>query len=436
MQQNTTVKVLRKTQSVCPVCLEVISASIIEKNGSIYMEKSCLVHGKFLIVISRNAGNYKELNEFYSYFMPKAIQQEEYYLCATTQCNAGCPICYLRQCRYSTSGLSLNQVSKFSNIKNIKRLTFSHGEATTNGNLVEMIKILKRAHKIINIHTNGIKTSDFQYALELKAAGLNHVSIQFDGFNEKTYKELRGSELLKTKLQALNNFKKLKIPVTLNVTIAKGINEDEIGRIFDYAVSERFIKDISFITYSNYEPKQDSMNKYIMPEELLKYIERHSKSIISQQEIILFQKLFYAYMSVFRKRKCFNYYHFLIVRTSKSYLPVSEFINLERVVSKLDYIKNKKKKLTLSTFLIILFCSLKIKSLSLFPLGVSIFFRGGYPMKPSIFLAITFATICDPYKYDSQIANNCGQGIITNENIYESYGTFLTEEIRKYRQNQ
>lgn len=435
IQEDLKVKILRKTNSVCPICLDTIAAYIVEKDGSIYMEKTCAIHGRFTILISRYPKDYKELNDFYFYFIPNAIKPEEYYLCATTQCNNNCPICYLKQCPNLVTGTSLDQVKRFSNIKDIKRFTFSHGEATICKNIFEMIEVLKRAHKIVNIHTNGVKIADFQYALALKRAGISQVSIQFDGFDEEVYTELRGKQLLDIKLKALNNLKKLSIPVTLNVTVAKGINEDEIGRIFDYAVNERFIKDISFITYCNYESKQDSMDKYIMPDQLPAYIEKHSKRRILEQDIILFQKLFYAYMNVFRKRKCFNYYHFLIVRTFKSYLPISEFINLHKVASTLDYIKNKKRKLTLLIFLRILLSSLKIESLSLFPYGILIFLRGGYPKKPSMFLAITFATICDPYKYDACIADNCGQGIITDKEIYDSYGAYLMEEIRKQRQS-
>ncbi len=101
----------------------------------------------------------------------------------------------------------------------------------------------------------------------------------------------------------------------------------------------------------------------------------------------------------------------------------------------LDSIKKRKSKLTRFSLLRILCFSLRLKGLFLLPYGILTFFRGGYPRKPSRLLTITFATICDPYKYDSRIAKNCGQGIITNENIHESYGTFLIEEIRRYRQS-
>lgn len=433
--EDARVKVLRRTKSVCPVCIQPLDAVIVEKDGKIYMEKHCVSHGDMVILISENSQEYKELSDSYFYFIQKSIDQGEYYLCATTQCNAGCPICFLKKCDDKITDLSLSQIEKYSHMKNVKRFTFSHGEATTCESLFEMIKILKGARKMVNIHTNGIKIADFKYALALKSAGINQVSIQFDGFDERVYMQLRGERLLDTKLKALRNLKKLAIPVTLNVTIARGVNEEQIGKTFDYAITENFIKDISFITYCHYEPLQGPIDKYIMPRELLTYIEEYSRKRILKEDIILFQKLFYAYLSIFRKRKCFNYYHFFIVRAFKSYFSISEFINLHKVARALDYIKDKNKRLTRLIFFRILCSSMKIKSLLLFPYGIFIFLRGGYPKTPGMFLAITFATICDPYKYDSSIADNCGQGIITSENIHDSYGTYLMTEIQKHMQS-
>jgi uncharacterized radical SAM superfamily Fe-S cluster-containing enzyme len=435
MTQNTeTTEVLKETKSVCPICLVEVPAFIIERHGSVYLVKDCKIHDNYEILISRNPDEYRELSELYSYFMPLSLQQKEYYLCATTSCNASCPICFLSRCPDKIDTLSLDEVKRISINKNIKRFTFSHGEATLCENLPEMIKMLRRNKKIVNIHTNGIKIADFLYALSLKNAGISQISIQFDGFSESIYSELRGKNLLAYKIKALENLKKLEIPVTLNVTIARGINEDELGKIFNFATKESFIKDVSFITYCHYDSVKDKNNRYIMPDELLGYIEKQSTKKILRKDVVSFQKLFYAYLNVFRIRKCFNYYHYLVVRNKRDYSPIKDFINLKKVGILLDKLKDRKKKLTRFLFFKMLLLSLRPKSLLLFPYGIFLLLRGGYPKKPSKFLAITFATICDPYKYDSSVAENCGQGIIIRENIYDSYGTYLMQEMRKERQ--
>ena len=64
------------------------------------------------------------------------------------------------------------------------------------------------------------------------------------------------------------------------------------------------------------------------------------------------------------------------------------------------------------------------------PYGIFLLLRGGYPKKPGKFLTITLATICDPYKYDTKVAENCGQGIVTQSKQHDSYGSFIIEDMR------
>lgn len=426
--------ILSEAKSVCPVCIEKIDAGYSEENGKVYFIKTCPKHGRFKLLVSENAGNYRDLKNFYFYFIPAVIAQKEYYLNVTTKCDIRCPVCYLDHCDQLRE-MSFERVKEVAGFKDIKRLTLSHGEPTSCDNLFEIIKILRCSGKLINMHTNGIKLADFKYASDLKKTGIDHISLQFDGFRQSTYSNMRGKDILDAKFQALKNLKKLAIPTTLNITVAKNINEDETGKIFEYAVGENFIKDISFITFSQYDYNPDTSNNYIVPDELIKYLESYTKGRISRNNIISFQKLFYAYISVFGKRKCFNYYHYLVVRQYKGYQPIDSFIDLSRAEKMLAGIKDKNKKLNLWRLLGILIRSLKFRGIACALYGLKLFIQRGYPDKPGRFLCLTFATICDPLKYDFDIANNCGQGIIGENNIYDSYGDYLISQMKKNRLN-
>lgn len=408
-----------------------VSAFVVTRQGSVFIEKECPDHGSFSLLVSEDAKDYQELQDYYFSTVSQSIPQTEYYMHVTNRCNMNCPMCFLD---FSGNGreLSLDSVQKLALDKGVKRITFSHSEATTCENLPEIVKALHNFGKIVNIHTNGIKLADSNYASSLKSSGIHHISLQFDGFNDKAYINLRGGDFLDIKLKALDNLKKLAIPVTLNATIAKGVNEDEVGKIFDFALRERFIKDISFITYSNYERNNTNADKYLMPQELLKNIDKHTQGKISRKAIYLFQKVFFAYCSAFAKRKCFYYYHYLVLRRAGGYLGVDEILDLNRACRYLERLKSDGARVNRFRFLVLLVCSMKIKSLFMFPLSLTMLFRGGFPRKPGRLLVITFATICDPYKYDSQIARNCGQGILGLETPYDSYGDFLmTYMIKK-----
>ncbi|MBU0468376.1 MAG: radical SAM protein [Candidatus Omnitrophica bacterium] len=427
--------IIRQTKSVCPICLKEIAGNIIDRDGSVLLDKTCDDHGTFNIVISNFPQDYKALSECYFHFVPTSSQQKEYYLCATRQCNINCPICFLDHCQDKSELTEDRLIEKMNTLKNVERFTFSHGEPTVDKNLPDKIRLLKKGGKLVNIHSNGVKLSDYNYASSLKSAGIDHVSLQFDGFDENTYLTLRGQKLLDVKLAALDNLKKLSIPVTLNITVAKGINDNELGKIFDFVVKNNNIKDVSYITYCHYDSKDNNLDKYMMPDDLLLYLEKHTQGKILREDLVEFQKLFYAYCNAFNKSKCFNYYHYFVIRTKTGYCGIDKYINLKRIGNMINSHRIKNKMISRFALLKILFSSLKLKSLLLIPFGLSLFLKGGYPKNPRKFFVVTFASICDPYKYDAQIALNCGQGIVTQTDVHKNYGTYVIEEMQKERES-
>jgi len=432
-KSNNTNKIISLTKSVCPVCLKDLIARIVKQDEKIYLEKDCIEHGVFSVLISEHAADYQMLKEYYEYFIPKPIKQKEYYLNITTRCNLRCPVCYLD---YYDEVIEMNEtaVKNAAAMHEVKRFTFSHGEPTSSACLIRNIEILKKTGKKVNMHTNALKLADYKYAKSLKDAGIDHISVQFDGFNEQAHKKIRGADVERLKLKALENLKRLSIPVTLNSTVSKNINIKEIGSLLYYAAKERFIKDISFITYSHYRADNLGMENYIMPDEVLDLLIEQSMGLVSREEVIDFQKAFFAYLKIFEKRKCFYYYHYFLVRDKNKMRPISDYIDLKKILGFLDAIKNENQQLKKLNFLFIILKSFKWRAWTLLPGELFNFLRGGYPKSPGKLLSITLATICDPYKYDQCIASNCGQGIIADKYRYDSYGTFLVKNLRRIKE--
>ena len=426
-------RIIRETASVCPVCLEPLQACVRVTGTAVYLEKSCRRHGLFKVLLSTHPEDYKLLSDCYFSLIPDVLEQREYYVCASMRCNIRCPICFLPYCQ-ERRPLSLRDLTAVLDDKpSVERFTFSHGEPTLNPQLPEMIQILKKAGKVVNIHTNGVKLADYEYAASLKRAGMDHVSLQFDGFRDEVYEALRGEKMLEIKMRALDNLKALGIPVTLNVTVARGLNDQEWGAIFDYVVRNHFIKDVSYITYCHYSPEEKDHERAMMPDDLLSSLVEHSAGRIRRADVIAFQKLFYAYLSAFRKKKCFNYYHYFVVRTRDGYRGIGQYLDLLKIAANIDAVMSKNQIMTKKKLFQILFSGLRGKSLALIPYGLRLLLRGGYPKKPGKFLVVTLASICDPYKYDARIALNCGQGIVTQTTQHESYGTYIIDEMKLSR---
>jgi len=46
---------IKNTTSICPDCLEAISAQVFERQGGIWMDKECIHHGRFSALLSSDA---------------------------------------------------------------------------------------------------------------------------------------------------------------------------------------------------------------------------------------------------------------------------------------------------------------------------------------------------------------------------------------------
>jgi sulfatase maturation enzyme AslB (radical SAM superfamily) len=417
---DNTGKLIRETTSTCPDCRQEIKAYIIEKHNKIYMKKSCLLHGAFELLVSNHPSYYRGLTQYYFEVMPEKMEQRRYYVYLSNKCNLDCPICLLEPNQSKLPDISLLKFKE--TIKNYKKSRFYlyGAEPTLRPDLEDWIKVLKQNGNLVNMHTNGIKLTDYAYSKKLKEEGLDYVSLQFDGFDDKIYLSLRGQSLLEIKLKALENLRKLNIPTGFNVTIAKGVNENQIGAIIDYAVKNRFIRDVSFATLSLLGPtgKNFPPDSMLMPDELIDMTEEQTKGRISRKNVFLFQKLYYALLSVFNIRRCYNFQHLALIRDKNGgYSTFDRLLKLECFEKKLDTYKKLRKSNRMSASLYFItqvsfnfLFSNFLEKLQCVPLNIIMPGKIRSPKIPSKVLLLSFGTVCDYIKYDSQISKYCGQG--------------------------
>ncbi|MBI5014729.1 MAG: hypothetical protein HZB55_04475 [Deltaproteobacteria bacterium] len=80
-----------RTQSLCPVCFEVIDASVVERGGAIYLTKACPTHDPF------EARNETDAAFYGSLAVAGASQgtapPDNVMITVTRGCNMECPIC-------------------------------------------------------------------------------------------------------------------------------------------------------------------------------------------------------------------------------------------------------------------------------------------------------------------------------------------------------
>jgi MoaA/NifB/PqqE/SkfB family radical SAM enzyme len=422
MQSNK--EIIRKTTSVCPVCLEKIEAEIIEQDSSVYLEKKCNIHGDFRLLLSRHPEYYKKLDDFYFSIMNRNLPQRDYIVHLTNKCELNCPICLAGANLRTATEYPLESLKQFLKGKKGYKIDLMGAEPAARDDLPEIIRAVSESGNIAALHTNGIRASDYSYMNQLKKEGLKEVHLQFDGFDDCVYEKIRGRKLLEIKLKTLDNLEKLNISTDLVATIVRGINENQMSDILNFGVEHGFVKEIFFLGCRFIGKAKDlPIARCIMPDELIDILEEQTKKKISRRNIFNFQKLYFTLLSAFSIRKCFYIQHFLIARDKNGYVPVDQLFDLEGIQKKLGRFKELRlanKRLALPYLFSSLAFSLTTFK-SLFWLNEFVSF--GYPFVRGFNLArlprksilLGFISACDGYSFDYGIAQNCGKGAVSVE---------------------
>jgi len=242
---------MRRTRSVCPICLKPVAADLIEKDGITCLEKYCPEHGAFSVPVWHGRLNMdtwragtSELALGDGLHCPENCgickEHESGTCCAllevTERCNLHCRFCFANGGE-SENEPSLDElmlaVACIMEMGGRPTLQLSGGEPTLRDDLPELIAYAKSIGcPYVQLNTNGIRLAgDEAYVHSLAEAGLSFVFMQFDGVTDDVYQTLRGAPLLKEKLAAIRNCDRHGLGVTLVPTVVRGVNDRQLGSI-------------------------------------------------------------------------------------------------------------------------------------------------------------------------------------------------------------
>ncbi|WP_047789982.1 radical SAM protein [Tenacibaculum mesophilum] len=263
------------TLSLCPECLKRVDAKIVFEDDKVYMLKRCREHGSSKVLIAddieyyKNIRNYNKPSEMPYTFNTKTdygcpydcglCPDHEQHSCLTVvevtdRCNLTCPTCYAGSSPTYGRHRTLEEVKAMLDavVKNEKEpdvVQISGGEPTIHPQFWEILdyaKSLPIRHLMLN--TNGIKIAkDVAFAERLKTYTPDfEIYLQFDSFEDSVLRELRGADLNEIRRQAIENLNKLNLSTTLVVTLQKGLNDHEIGKVIDYALQQKCVRGVTF----------------------------------------------------------------------------------------------------------------------------------------------------------------------------------------------
>lgn len=254
---------LHETRALCPECLTVLSASIYaDSQNKVWMTRTCPEHGETQTMVWPDAEHYRRFRSLaFPKLRPSVTTQTDKPcptgcgICqrhrrkptlveveVTQRCNLRCPVCFM-SAESDNSDVPLEELRGFFEV--VARtagtetgLQITGGEPTVRRDLGEIIRMGREmGFWGIEVNTNGVVISrDLEYLKQLVASGLTGIYLQFDGLTVEPYRQIRGADLLETKLKAVENCRAAGVQVVLAMTIVSGINSDQIGAVIQFAL--------------------------------------------------------------------------------------------------------------------------------------------------------------------------------------------------------
>ena len=160
---------------------------------------------------------------------------------SSSTCNFRCIHCHMEGVKASNSILmtadEIQRVVQVLSRFGIETVKLTGGEPMLRHDIVEIVQNLKSVGlRELSMTTNGTRFS--KLAAKLHDAGLSRVNISLHSLRKDRFKFIAGVDGYDTAINAVSAAIAAKLlPVKLNVTLMKGINEDEVEDMIEFVHS-------------------------------------------------------------------------------------------------------------------------------------------------------------------------------------------------------
>lgn len=97
------------------------------------------------------------------------------------------------------------------------------------------------------VNTNGIRIANEKHFAERQKeyAPAFEVYLQWDSLRPAALKTSRGVDLSSVRERALENLNRVNLSTTLVMTVARGVNDDEVGSVIEYATRKPCVRGVT-----------------------------------------------------------------------------------------------------------------------------------------------------------------------------------------------
>jgi uncharacterized radical SAM superfamily Fe-S cluster-containing enzyme len=284
----------RQTDSLCPGCVREareriingdqdwktlltekvgeIKATIIERDGGVWMVKDCPIHGHFEDIMAKDVKFLSWIEQNFPGRDMRSHNDEKLHnhgsstikhgrgsvltVDLTNRCNMMCDPCFMDANQVGfVHELTWEDVKEIlDNALQIKprrqmSVQFSGGEPTMSPYFIDAVRYARKlGYNSVQAATNGIEfAKSKEYCRRAFEAGLRYAYLQFDGIGNDANGHRQVGNLFDVKLKAIDNLHEAGIEIILVTTLVNGVNNDQVGPIITFARENP--KKIAFIAF-------------------------------------------------------------------------------------------------------------------------------------------------------------------------------------------
>jgi cyclic pyranopterin phosphate synthase len=200
------------------------------------------------------------------------------------RCNFRCPYCMPRETYHesyrflaSPERLSFEEIVRLTRLFvqiGVRKLRLTGGEPLLRANLADLIGDLTAVPGVedVALTTNGVLLA--QHAAELKAAGLNRVTVSLDSLDPQVFARMSGGlGSVEDVLQGIAHARRAGLaPIKVNAVIQRGVNDDTVLDLVEHYRGTEVI--VRFIAYMDVGNRNEWRAELVVPsKELLARID-------------------------------------------------------------------------------------------------------------------------------------------------------------------
>ncbi|WP_435831166.1 radical SAM protein [Nocardia salmonicida] len=281
-------RILRYVTAFCPRCHDEhpetplpevarLSGWLAERDGKVFLERGCRTHGMVRTLYDEDpeilayleewtaptkahlpdtVGNFDPVPSAYLRGLPEMQTQHTCILLEDIidSCNLRCPTCFADSSPELRGVVAVEDV--LANVDQrlarengrLDVLMLSGGEPTLHPQLAHLLaELTARPITRILLNTNGLRIAVDDELLALLRTHRDRVEVylQYDGETAQASRHHRGGDLRVRKRQALQRLSSNAVFTTLVMTVALGVNDDEIGAVLRTAMDTPFVGGVS-----------------------------------------------------------------------------------------------------------------------------------------------------------------------------------------------